>query len=471
MRFPVPVHVLHARLVRWAFLAILVQSAACQSYPFAFQSNQRVATRRYEVEVETEGRTDILFVIDNSGSMAEEQEKLKENIGVFIDVLTRSVNDYQVGILSTDIFRRPGPQCDPCCDLDLDDDGIPDWSTCDAGRLVAADGRRRLFRRPAGDTPEETEALIEQLILDFNDTVTSLGTTGNATEAAFEAVRLALDPEGDVGTRALNFGFLRDDADLTLIFLTDEDDCSAPFDWYNELNRDDSDCYVDEALNSVSEFLDFLVERKGFVRRVRAAAIVGAVPNPDTELGFSAGGCFTADDDSASDTCGCWSARFLPDRRPGEVGEFYCNLLASDPYNQTAQRQPLDDSNQGGCIALPGARYVNFISELSSRRQALGLQPGVDIDSICRADYAETLERIALSVVLSNCFRLKEPPASLEGVQFLRNREPLPRVQSGSTDPGWSYSEATREVCLEGGVVKEVGDIFEFVIPTEEPRQ
>lgn len=458
-------------LRRGILIGTLTLAASCQSYPFAFQSNQRVATRRYEVEVQTEGRTDVLFVIDNSGSMAEEQEKLKDNIGVFIDVLTRSVNDYQVGILSTDIFRRPSPQCDPCCDLDLDDDGIPDWSTCDAGRLVAADGRRRLFRRPEGETREETEALTEQLIQDFNDTVTSLGTTGNATEAAFEAVRLALDPEGDVGTRALNFGFLRPDADLTLIFLTDEDDCSAPMEWYEEPGRDDSDCYVDDGLSSVSEFIDFLVERKGALRRVRAAAIVGAAPNPDSDTGLSANGCVTADDGAASSACGCWSARFLPDRRPGEVGEFYCNLLSSDPYNQTAQRQPLNDANQGGCIALPGSRYVNFISELGSRREAQGLQPGVDLDSICRADYAETLERIALSVVLSNCFRLKEPPASLEGVQFLRNRDPLPRVEPGSTAPGWSYSEATAELCLEGGVVKEVGDIFEFVVPTEEPRQ
>ncbi|MEO1480726.1 MAG: vWA domain-containing protein [Myxococcota bacterium] len=451
----------------------LLLTVACADYPFVFQTNQRVATRRYEIEIQTEGRTDVLFVIDNSGSMAEEQEKLKENIQFFIDVLTRSVNDYQVGIVSTDIFRNPDPSCTPCCDQDTDGDGVPDWSTCDAGRLIAADGRRRLFRRPRGDSLEQVEELTEQLIVDFNDTVTSIGTEGNATEAAFEAVRLALDPEGDVVTRALNFGFLRSNADLTLIFLSDEDDCSAPSEFYSAADRDDSDCYTTGELDGVSDFLDFLVDLKGTVRRVRAAAIVGSVEAPDSPLGYAASGCFTDPaQEEPSNTCGCWSARFLPDRRDGATGEFYCNYLSETPFNQTAERTPLNEFNQGGCIALPGNRYLQFLEELQDRRVAAGFLPGVDVDSICRADYSQTLERIAVTTVVSNCFELVEPPVFVDERLILRvNGNDLPLVQAGSFDPGWSYNAASQEICLEGGLVKEVGDIYELVVPTEEPRQ
>src|SRR5687768_16764224 len=49
--------------------------------------------------------TDILFVVDNSGSMSEEQAKVVAQLSAFLDSLANSPvqNDFQVGVVSTSV--------------------------------------------------------------------------------------------------------------------------------------------------------------------------------------------------------------------------------------------------------------------------------------------------------------------------------------------------------------------------------
>ena len=475
--------------------ALAVSAVACQEYPFAFQTNQRVNARSYQQQIATEGKTDILFVVDNSGSMAAKQANLQANAAAFIRTLTDSVNDYQVGIISTDMLNVPvegQSTCDPCCDLDTDGDGIPDFSNCDGGRLVAADGFTRFFRRPSSDDPAELEQQILDLVNGFNANIGALGTGGSAYEAAFNAMRAALDPDSDVGVRALNFRFIRPDADLAIIFVTDEDDCSFADDFYTQ-GLHDSQCYI-QSQNAfpVSDFLSFLGEIKGDIRNVRAAAIYGSVRTDDVanhRLGNRAAGCFTdtlagegtSDGYDASAECGCWEVQFLPDRSTSDpTDDYYCNLTANPPYNQLRTRTPDRGNDQGGCLAVPGSRYETFLNELDSQRTQLGQNAGVLADSICRSDYGRTLQAIIETVILSNCFNLVEPPAGFDqiGIDFstanlsdrvvlLQNGEALFQVPTGSDEPGWSYQYTEGQpprICLEGGVIKRVNDVFEFTV-------
>src|SRR4051794_8019943 len=46
-------------------------------------------------------KMDVLFVIDNSGSMGEEQTNLVANFPMFISVLDQSGLDYRVGVTTT----------------------------------------------------------------------------------------------------------------------------------------------------------------------------------------------------------------------------------------------------------------------------------------------------------------------------------------------------------------------------------
>lgn len=448
-------------------LPAMAVCAGCQSYPFSFQTNQRVEARSYQEQVSTSDKTDILFVIDNSPSMVEERANLAANIGRFLSVLSRSVVDYQIGVITPDADRVPGPNCEPCCDLDTDGDGLPDFSGCDAGRLVAADGKRRVFQRPTSDDPEELQQKTEQFIADVNTLIASLGDGGSPFERSFENMKTALSPDSEVAVRALNFGFLRPDAALAVIFMTDEDDCThADKNWYTQAGRDDSDCYVDPTAQSPIEFVDFLQNLKGGnIDLVRGAAIVGSVEAVAAPLGYEAAGCYTDAEQLASNDCGCWNTRYVPDRTTSDPDdELFCNLISGAPYNQTSERLPDLGNGQGGCSTLPGARYMQFLEEINRRRIAAGLKLGVVADSLCRGDYGPTLERIAIDVVTDNCFRLIETPSlDFESIRVVRNGNVLPQVPEDSREEGWFYASESNRVCL-ANITKSVNDTYEITV-------
>lgn len=123
-------------------------------------------------------RADLLFVLDNSASMSEEQELLGENFGAFVEVMVDSHADFRVGVVTTDILRP------------------------DAGRLLGT--------ILTNSTPDLDETARETF---------RVGSDGSRDEAGLEAATLALDP-------ALNPDFLRDGARLNIVVFSDEDDYS-----------------------------------------------------------------------------------------------------------------------------------------------------------------------------------------------------------------------------------------------------
>lgn len=159
-------------------------------------------------------KTDILFVIDNSGSMLEEQEGIARELPTFIAELKAGAGlaqDFRVGVTTTSVYLR----------ADINGDGVPEPTQHfdqppydEAGRLQPVH---------AADGTETGERFLEsgdpQLVEKFRDLVQQ-GTGGSGQEAPFEAVRRAL-AEGK------NPGFLRDGARLLVVLVTDEDDCSS----------------------------------------------------------------------------------------------------------------------------------------------------------------------------------------------------------------------------------------------------
>ena len=204
-------------------------------------SGEGVADRRQtDVFEQTSGRTvDVLFVVDNSGSMGEEQRSLQRNFGSFINGAQQFQNDYQLGVVTTDMMAE-----------------------AEKGRLQ---GNPRIMRRGAGVEAQ------------FSDTV-DVGTNGAGDELGLEAARRALsDPlifdtaapcAGDADCiepdqcvmgfcGGHNRGFLREDAALEIIFVSDEDDHSQ---------------------GTLNFYVDFFKNIKGFRNEARfhASAIVGA---------------------------------------------------------------------------------------------------------------------------------------------------------------------------------------------------
>ncbi len=160
--------------------------------------------------------TDILFVIDNSGSMAEEQAGIARELPAFIEALREGggvAHDFRVGVITTSVYRRV---------LVAGEEYYRDYPE-QAGRLQPvpdADGK------PTGD--RFIESTDEHLLERFQKLVQQ-GTTGSGQETPFEAARLAVTaPLSDTPiAEGGNGGFFRDGARLLVVVVTDEEDCSS----------------------------------------------------------------------------------------------------------------------------------------------------------------------------------------------------------------------------------------------------
>jgi hypothetical protein len=153
---------------------------------------------------------DILFVIDDSCSMNPYQTTLAQNLEAFMEFAIEQDIDYQVGVITTDGRDSHG-----------------------GGILRPLDGSR-----PRIVTPRLTDPLEV-----FRQNV-AVGTSGDAIERGFWSAEKALtDPILNDPTK--NGGFIREDASLALIFISDEPEQSA---------------------NSVDYYLNIFMSVKGFRR-------------------------------------------------------------------------------------------------------------------------------------------------------------------------------------------------------------
>ncbi len=150
-------------------------------------------------------KMDIVFVIDDSGSMGEEQENLATNFPKFVSVLDSTTTssgtplDYRVAVTTT------GKSYRVMLPFGLSDDEKGD------------DGA---FRNNCGGSQRWLEKAEAAASFPCRAKV---GTGGPSEEMPLECMKLALKDRIADGTNA---GFLRDDALLAVVFLTDEDDCS-----------------------------------------------------------------------------------------------------------------------------------------------------------------------------------------------------------------------------------------------------
>ena len=131
------------------------------------------------------GKADILFVVDNSGSMADKQTKVGNSFSTFISWLTTKNVDFHISIVTTDM----------------------DAAT-DQGR----------FR----GTPKVIDNTTPDVVNTFKNSV-NVGTTGSGNEQGLAGAKAALDP---ALTSTVNAGFLRTDAKLFVAYVSDEDDSS-----------------------------------------------------------------------------------------------------------------------------------------------------------------------------------------------------------------------------------------------------
>ncbi|MCA9700173.1 MAG: hypothetical protein KC431_21795, partial [Myxococcales bacterium] len=179
-------------------------------------------------------KVDFLFVIDNSGSMLEEQDNLASSFPAFINSISSTLSqaqDYHIMVIDTDHWVFAGCNILSCLFPPLP--GICVGYEC-------------------GDVPEQCEDILgagvtwpkganasnincnfssgKRFITDNQPNLPGtfqcaarVGTDStDDPERPMEAMVAAVSGQGAVGT--CNDGFLRDDAILVVTFITDEDD-------------------------------------------------------------------------------------------------------------------------------------------------------------------------------------------------------------------------------------------------------
>ena len=146
---------------------------------------------------------DVLFVVDDSCSMSEEQVALQVGFTGFFNLLKIIGDQYHIGVVSTD----------------MDD-------PAKSGQLREFEGTRFI----TGETKDAYTA--------FDDMITGLGIKGSGTEKGVFATQAALDYHRD----GANAGFYREEAALLVVVMSDEPDQSDGdltypdfLDWFNAL--------------------------------------------------------------------------------------------------------------------------------------------------------------------------------------------------------------------------------------------
>lgn len=392
--------------------------AACPDREVARVDPRQNREQEKEVPVQINRNLDILFVIDNSGSMREEQASLTANFNRFINVLDNiegGLPNVHIGVVSTDIGA--GPYGIMGC-TGNGDNGIlqndPAAGACNTpgperyiNDIANADGVTR--------TTNYTGTLAETF-----SCIAELGTTGCGFEQPLESMRRALN-----GSNAQNNGFIRDDAFLAVIIISDEDDCSA-----EQVSMFDSD----PALDTVDSTLGPLTSFRCFEFGVECTPDTPRSAGPRQDCATRLNSQYMYDVDEY--------ANFLKSLKddPGQI--IVAGIIGNpSPVNiGTKDNEPTLDASctSASGDADPGIRLQSFLESFPNRNTST---------TICNDDLSDALTVIAdlLAKVIGNpCIEGDlaltdgEPECTVADVRFLnqdgQEESILAKCDAGNTN-------------------------------------
>ena len=215
-----------------AFAVLATLSAGCNSN----ELDQLPATNS---EIHYQGGdpppVDVLFVVDNSGSMEQEQTKLAANFSTFIQYFIDLELDFQLAVVTTDT-ENPAQ----------------------SGKFQG--------------TPTILKPTTANLVGAFGANA-AVGTAGSGNERGLEAAKLALSEPNLSG---MNAGFLRENALLAIVIVSDEEDGGSEADAPPQ--------------PPVSDYVNhFLSLKGGNAGKVNFSAIAGDVPGGCSSVDAEAG--------------------------------------------------------------------------------------------------------------------------------------------------------------------------------------
>ena len=415
--------------------------AGCQDYYFETIKLETIKEQTISVPAAKPIPADIIFVVDNSCSMEDEQELLAKNFESFIREIVGK-GDYRIGIISTDTLNGSiGYEKIGTREPDFSNTspfllkGYINKDETDPTRCLPLDGndnrellRHGCFRKAAdSDIRVIDSKLAPEKQRDAFEKNVALGSCATGDESGLESLRLAL---ANTSTSGCNQGFLRPEANLVLIFVSDENDHGSS--------------------GNASDYVELLKQYKP-IEKVRVGAIVGV--NSDGEPR----NCRI--DDTAgitTDSCGglclmrppegslvpCTVREDCPSPSTEECVEIsntstqtVCRNLAlkyfddqddrSDKWCNWCSFYPVEDC----CSAMRGDEYVEFaraveravtavdgnIMKTNCRRMP-GERVACLVDSVCQENFSDTLKAIARDLVATDKYTLDPPACNPDGV-------------------------------------------------------
>ena len=174
-------------------------------------------------------KVDILFVLDDWSSTTIQQVKLLSQIPTFMQVLQalpQGLPSIHVAVISADMGADTGTTNTGCSATGGDDGvfqnalrGTCVDSTLQAGATFVADDASGTTKNFTAPDPMGISTVLQCIAL--------LGGSGCGFPQPLAAAARALGADGQPAPTQ-NAGFLRDDAALAIILLTNQDDCSVP---------------------------------------------------------------------------------------------------------------------------------------------------------------------------------------------------------------------------------------------------
>jgi hypothetical protein len=200
-----------------AVLSSLAALGACNSSNIVIGELQEITS----VKAIPNRKLDLLFVIDNSPSMLDKQLSFVTNFPLMMEVLQHiGLPDLHVGVVTSDMGTLgsssplPGPSVGQIgaggCAARGHDGALQASSSALADRFISD---------VEGPNGERIRNYTGDLRAVFSE-IASVGQGGCGFEQHLAALRRSL-------TNPMNAGFLRDDANLAVVIIADEDDCSV----------------------------------------------------------------------------------------------------------------------------------------------------------------------------------------------------------------------------------------------------
>ena len=472
----------------------LLPLTACTAHTYDQVSAQRSGTEYLAAEVNIDRAADILFVIDNSGSMAEEQENLAANASSsgdptspcsaegfaalqayladnpelrqsdwdaemqliheacgFIERLMLHDNRFHIGVISTDMHdcdmpfgsgaRGSVPQRG-CLQSALgDDDPVLRWDSEDLAARFAATVRGMGVY---GSAIEQGLAAAEHFLTPGHDTPPA-GTCQRARDCSDDLERFWRE-------RELNACDLPQETKLVLIFLTDEEDCSHGGAIDESVSGVTEQCYTrSDELIPTSRFAQQLRGLKGRDDLVSVAVIGGLFDDGD---GMQPSGC-KLEGGQPTNSCDLTLGNSVATCSQCLNGQPICPC---HPAIDAASCDGIAYPATNCCQADPAERYTALARAMPTHR----------LDTLCSTSFRDTLMAIADLANRTDVVCLDQEVDADQALIYLLRADGNELIVPPGLEQGWALLESGRCLKFSGEWVPSPGDKIEVRLPIAE---